>query len=351
MNDLLLENYDFDLPQELIAERPVHDRHSSRLLVYDEATDKVTHSVFSEIHRFLPEHSTLVFNRSKVFPCRLLGVKSSGGQVEVFVLSLFHQNGLYTAMVKGSGKRRVGERFIFGDLQCEIECIYGNGTFGIRFNKSHDQFLNDLEKIGKIPIPPYIRKGLSDDQDKVTYQTVYAKEAGSVAAPTAGLHFSNELLEKLSGMGHELATITLHVGAGTFAPIKVDNILDHKMHEELFTIDEDNLKKINAANFRVAVGTTTLRTLESSWSGGKVSFDCPGELRSTSIFLHPGKEIHSIQAMITNFHLPQSSLIILVSALIGREKTLELYKLAVEEKYRFFSYGDGMLILRKKQKV
>jgi S-adenosylmethionine:tRNA ribosyltransferase-isomerase len=350
MKDLMLESYHFDLPQDLIAERPVQDRHSSRLLVYDEAKDKVIHSVFKDIHQFLPEASTLVFNRSKVFPCRLMGLKSSGGHVEVFVLSLLHQNGLYPAMIKASGKRKVGDVFIFGDLKCEIEAIKGDGTFGIRFNKSHENFLDDLEKIGMIPIPPYIRKGLSDDQDKLNYQTVYAKEAGSVAAPTAGLHFSEELLKKLSEKGHDLATITLHVGAGTFAPIKVENILEHKMHEELFTIDEENLKKINAAKFRVAVGTTTLRTLESAWTDGKVSIAHPGELNSTSIFLHPGKEIHSIHAMITNFHLPQSSLIILVSALIGREKTLELYNLAVKEKYRFFSYGDGMLILRKNKR-
>lgn len=251
-------------------------------------------------------------------------------------------------MVRASGKRKVGDIFHFGKLIAEIKTVNGNGTFGVIFNVSHDELLNDLEMIGKIPIPPYIRNGESDDLDKKTYQTVFAKETGSVAAPTAGLHFSDKLLGDLKKNGHELATVTLHVGAGTFAPVKAENILEHKMHEEFFTIDEENLKTIQEAEFRIAVGTTTLRTLESSFQNGNVQFDNPGSLHSTSIFLYPGKKVQSIDAMVTNFHLPQSSLIMLVSALIGREKTLEIYKIAIENKYRFFSYGDGMLILRKK---
>jgi S-adenosylmethionine:tRNA ribosyltransferase-isomerase len=345
--DYELKNYDFHLPQELIADRPVTDRHSSRLLVYDEKTDEVFHSTFKEIQKFLPTDSTLIFNRSKVFPCRLIGLKSTGGEVEVFILSLIHDNGIHSCLIKASGKRKEGEVFYFGDLVAKIERVRGDGTFGVSFNKSHEQLLDHLESVGKIPIPPYIRKGESDELDKKTYQTVFAKEVGSVAAPTAGLHFSEELLRSLESAGLTLATITLHVGAGTFSPVKSSNILDHKMHEEFFTLDEENLKKIQQASFPVAVGTTTLRTLESSWRGGRVEFPQPGSLRSTSIFLHPGKEVHSIKALITNFHLPQSSLIMLVSALIGREKTLELYQLAIQKRYRFFSYGDGMLILRK----
>lgn len=348
MTDLELSSYDFDLPKELIADRPVPDRHSSRLLVYNEETGEITHSTFKDIAKFLPAHSTLVFNRSKVFPCRLLGHKPSGGEAEVFILSLLHENGLYPCMVRASGKRKEGDKFIFGDLEATIDKIHGNGTFGVSFNKSHALLLDDLETIGKIPIPPYIRGGESDELDKKTYQTVYAKETGSVAAPTAGLHFSDELLNDLKNHGHKLATVTLHVGAGTFAPVKAENILEHKMHEEFFTIDAENLKVIQEARFRIAVGTTTLRTLESSWKEGNVQFDQPGSMKSTSIFLHPGKDVHSIDAMVTNFHLPGSSLIMLVSAIIGRKKTLELYKIAVENKYRFFSYGDGMLILRKK---
>lgn len=349
MTDFDLKSYDFDLPPKLIADRPVPDRHSSRLMVFDEATGTITHSTFSEINKFLPQRSTIVFNRSKVFPCRLLGHKPSGGEAEIFVLSLLHDNGIYEALARASGKRKVGDEFIFGSLKATIRAIRGNGTFGVSFNVGHDELLNQLESIGKIPIPPYIRNGESDDLDKKTYQTVYAKETGSVAAPTAGLHFSEDLLKKLTDSGHELATVTLHVGSGTFAPVKAENILEHKMHEEFYTIDEENLKKIQNAKYRIAVGTTTLRTLESSWKEGNVRFDHPGEMSSTSIFLHPGKEVHSINALVTNFHLPQSSLIMLVSSLIGREKTLELYRIAIENKYRFFSYGDGMLILRRKK--
>lgn len=347
MTDHLLKNYAFDLPPELIADRPVPDRHSSRLLVYDEAKDEILHSTFREIDRFLPPGSTLVFNRSRVFPCRLRGVKPTGGEAEVFILSLLHAEGLYPALIKASGKRKEGDRFVFGELCCTLEKLGTAGTFFVRFNKSHEALISDLEQIGKIPIPPYIRGGESDDEDKKTYQTVFAREVGSVAAPTAGLHFSQELLGELEAKGHTLATLTLHVGAGTFAPVKAENILEHKMHEEFYSIDKENLRKIQSAKYLVGVGTTTLRTLESSWNGGMVTVPDPGALHSTSIFLHPGKPVHSIDALVTNFHLPESSLIMLVSALIGREKTLEIYRVAVRERYRFFSYGDGMLILRK----
>jgi S-adenosylmethionine:tRNA ribosyltransferase-isomerase len=347
MTDLELSSYNFDLPKDLIADRPVPDRHSSKLLVYDEAKDQITHSTFAEIHKFVPEHSTFVFNRSKVFPCRLLGKKPSGGEAEVFILSLLHENGIYPAMVRASGKRKAGDEFLFGHLRAEVVTVRGDGTFGVKFNLDHQELLSELETIGKIPIPPYIRNGESDEEDKKTYQTVFAQETGSVAAPTAGLHFSEELLSKLKNAGHNLATVTLHVGAGTFAPVKTQNILEHKMHEEFFTIDSENLKQIQAARFRIAVGTTTLRTLESSWKNDNVQFENPGEMQSTSIFLHPGKQVHSIQALVTNFHLPESSLLMLVSALIGREKILSIYQEAIQKRYRFFSYGDGMLILRK----
>jgi S-adenosylmethionine:tRNA ribosyltransferase-isomerase len=347
MTDLLLQNYDFFLPPELIASRPVEDRHSSRLLVYDEARDLVTHTFYHKIGDFLPSGSTLVFNRSKVFPCRLIGKKTSGGDAEVFVLSLISDRGLYPALIRAAGKRRVGDEFHFDGLLAKLREVKGDGTFLISFNCSHAELIAKLNVIGRIPIPPYIRNGVSDEEDKRTYQTVYAQETGSVAAPTAGLHFSHELLENLKNQGHKLATVTLHVGAGTFAPVKSENILEHKMHEEFYSIDQENLKLIQEAKYRVAVGTTSLRTLESSWQDGNVQFDSSAGLKGTSIFLHPGKEAQSIDALVTNFHLPKSSLIMLVSSLIGREKVLELYQLAIKEKYRFFSYGDGMLILRK----
>jgi S-adenosylmethionine:tRNA ribosyltransferase-isomerase len=347
MTDLLLSSYDFDLPPELIAERPVPERHNSRLLVYNESTDEIIHTYYHQIGQFLPSGSTLVFNRSKVFPCRLIGHKVSGGEAEVFILSLLAHNSLYPALIRASGKRKVGDEFNFGDLKARLEVIQGDGTFLVSFNHSHQELIDTLEEIGKIPIPPYIRKGEADELDKKNYQTVYARESGSVAAPTAGLHFSHELLDQLKAKGHKLATVTLHVGAGTFAPVKAENILDHKMHEEFYSIDQENLNVINQAKFRVAVGTTTLRTLESCWHQGKVHFAKNESFQGTSIFLHPGKEVKSIDALVTNFHLPKSTLIMLVSSLVGREKVLQLYQEAIKERYRFFSYGDGMLILRK----
>lgn len=347
MTDFELSSYDYDLPEDLIAERPVPDRHSSRLLVYKEETGEIIDSSFEKISDFLPKNSTLVFNRSRVFPCRLIGKKTSGGAAEVFVLSLLAQDGNYPCLIRTSGKKKVGDEFYFGELRSRIEEIGEEGTFCVSFNVSHEELVDLLEKEGKIPIPPYIRGGESDEEDRKSYQTVYAQEKGSVAAPTAGLHFSEELLRKLQNDGHDLATLTLHVGMGTFAKVKAENILEHKMHEELFSIDEENLKKINAARFRVAVGTTTLRSLESSWKEGRIVFDPQKGFEGTSIFLHPGKEVHSIDALVTNFHLPKSTLLMLVSAIIGREKVLEIYRHAVEKRYRFFSYGDGMLILRK----
>ncbi len=346
MTDLLLQSYDFDLPVELIASRPVADRHSSKLLIYNEASGEVIHTHYHKIGDYLPQGSTLVFNRSRVFPCRLIGRKPSGGEAEVFVLSLLSENGMYPAMLRAAGKRRVGDEFVFEGLKARLEVVKGDGTFLISFDASHENLISKLETIGKIPIPPYIRNGESDEEDKKTYQTVYAQETGSVAAPTAGLHFSQELLRDLENQGHKLATLTLHVGAGTFAPVKAENILEHKMHEEFYSIDEKNLKLIQEARFRVAVGTTSLRTLESAWTENGVQFDVKQGFKGTSIFLHPGKDVNSIDALVTNFHLPKSSLIMLVSSLIGRQKVLELYKLAIENKYRFFSYGDGMLILR-----
>lgn len=342
MNDYQLSSYDYDLPPELIAERPVLDRHSSRLLVYDEEQDKIIHSTFRDIGQFLPPSSTLIFNRSKVFPCRLLGKKTTGGEAEVFLLTLEAKNNSYEALIRTTGKKKIGDSFLFEGLAAKIEAINPEGTFQVSFNVSHLELPEVLERVGRIPIPPYIRNGESDELDKKTYQTVYAKEKGSVAAPTAGLHFSPELLSSLEAAGHKLASVTLHVGIGTFSKVKVENILEHKMHEEIYTIDSANLQKIQDARYRVAVGTTALRTLESHHRSGEPS-------GATSIFLHPGVEVSSIDALITNFHLPKSTLLMLVSSLIGREKTLFLYRVAVEERYRFFSYGDGMLILRKRR--
>lgn len=344
--DLQLSAYDYYLPKELIATRPVEGRHYSRLLVYNCQTDTISHHTFNELVNFLPEETTLVLNQSKVFPCRLKGKKDTGGCVEVFFLTVEpNEEGHYRALVKANGKKRDGDIYLFED-NLRIE-IVGNvdGEFLIRPSLIGNELIDFLNAHALVPIPPYIRGGESDEQDKKDYQTVFANELGSVAAPTAGLHFTDELLTKIKNQGHDIAKVTLHVGLGTFAPVKVDNLEDHKMHSENYCIDQSNFEKIKQAKKRFAVGTTSLRTLETIWQSGVDNY-IPGELKDTSIFLHPGVDVESIDGLITNFHLPKSTLLMLVSALIGREKTLELYDIAVKEEYRFFSYGDAMLILR-----
>lgn len=347
--DLLLSSYDFDLPAERVASRPVPGRHHSKLLVYDQATDTVTDTFFYNISEFLPKESMLVLNQSKVFPCRLLGEKTTGGKVELFLLSLLPESNSYPALIKSSGKKKVGERILFGELEAKIVALAEKGGFYVEFNKDHAELIDLLDKIGKIPIPPYIRGGESDEKDEQDYQTVYAKEKGSVAAPTAGLHFTEQIFESLEQAGIDKAFVTLHVGAGTFMPVKSENIQEHQMHSEFYSIDEANVEKIQKKIGNIiAVGTTSLRTLESAYSSSKNNiFLEAGEWYETDIFLYPGKDVHSIAGLITNFHLPKSTLLMLVSSLIGREKTLKLYQHAIEKEYRFFSYGDAMLILRK----
>jgi S-adenosylmethionine:tRNA ribosyltransferase-isomerase len=341
--DLKLSSYRFDLPAELIAQRKAE---SSRLLVYKVQTNEVIHDTFANIGNYLPEHALLVFNRSKVFPSRLLGTKSSGGKAELFLLaSEKNAQGIYPALIKTRSKKKIGDTFLFpNDLTATIMSINDDGTFGVSF--SIEDIKPYLHDYAKIPIPPYIRGGESDEEDKRTYQTVYAKEEGSVAAPTAGLHFSDELLSKLKKQNIDTAFVTLHVGLGTFKPVTVDNLLDHQMHSENFFVDIENDEKIKAArknNQKVfAVGTTSLRVLESSFDKNIHE----GEMYLTKIFLYPGVDVKSIDGLITNFHLPESTLLMLVSSLVGREKTLELYNIAIRERYRFFSYGDGMLIIR-----
>ena len=330
--DLLLSSYHYELPLELIAQRPA----KSRLLVYRVKTDEIIHEEFTSLEKYLPKDALLVFNQSKVFPSRLIGQKKSGGKAELFLLSLEPKNNLYPALIKTRSKKKLEDQFNFpNDLIATIKEINSDGTFLVQFNqKNIPEYLNEY---AKIPIPPYIRKGESDELDKKNYQTVYAKEEGSVAAPTAGLHFSEEQLKKI-----DHAFVTLHIGLGTFKPITTANILDHQMHTENYFINRENLQKIKKHKNIFAVGTTSLRVLESSFNQELI----PDKVYQTDIFLHPGKEIHSIKGLITNFHLPESSLLMLVSSLLGREKTLEIYKVAVKERYRFFSYGDAMLIIR-----
>lgn len=343
--DLLKSSYFYELPPELIADRPVGGRHFSKLFVYKVKSNQIIHATFKDLPMFLDAKTHLVLNQSRVFPCRLRGKKTTGGAVEVFVLSLIDQNNIYPAMIKTSGKKSLGDTFNFDKLVCEIVDRCQDGTFLVKFNLAKKELINFLEHKAKTPIPPYIRGGESDEKDLTDYQTVYAQELGSVAAPTAGLHFTEDVFKNLQDKGIDKSFVTLHVGAGTFLPVKVDNILEHHMHCENFKVDYETLVKLNQHKENiVAVGTTTLRVLESIYKNDQ--FDCDENLQSTNIFLYPGKDVKSIKGLITNFHLPESTLLMLVSSLVGREKALELYKIAVENKYRFFSYGDSMLILR-----
>lgn len=340
--DQALTSYHFNLPEELIAQRP---ESSSRLLVYKMATNEIIHDYFSNIGAYLPKDSLMVFNRSKVFPSRLLGHKKSGGKAEFLILSTDHHEGLYPVLIKTRSKKKIGDTFHFpNEMMATLKKINSDGTFLVLFNQ--EDLTNYLLLNAKIPIPPYIRNGESDELDKLNYQTVYAREVGSVAAPTAGLHFNHELMEKLKNQKIDSAFVTLHVGLGTFKPVTVDNLKDHHMHSEAFFFDQENdqiIKKARLLHKKIfAVGTTSLRVLESSFNKNLP----PDKVHSTNIFLYPGKEILSIDGLITNFHLPESTLLMLVSALIGRGRALELYEIAIREKYRFFSYGDGMLIIR-----
>ncbi len=339
--DLLLDSYDYHLPDELIAMRPTAKRENCRLLIYKKSTGQIIHSSFHEIGNYFPKNTHLVLNSSRVIPCRLLGSKKSGGKAEVFILSN------RTVLIKSSGKKHIGDCYKF-DQGFEANIVSANdGTFGVKFFKDGQETTADtvMNRIGTMPIPPYIRDGVSDEQDKLDYQTVYAKEEGSVAAPTAGLHFSKELLDQLSCAGFDHSYLTLHVGHGTFAPVKSDNILEHKMHHESYFMGQETVQKLELARKAkrpiIAVGTTALRALESSVDI-KIN---PNELYSTNIFLYPGKQVKSVNGLLTNFHLPKSTLLMLVSSLIGRNKVLEIYRIATKQGYRFFSYGDAMLIL------
>lgn len=344
-SDLLRESYNYQLPEELIAQRPIPGRSHSRLLVYRQKTDDIIHTTFDQIATYLPQKAIIAINQSRVYPCRLKVEKSTGGKGEIFILApKLDDHGHFPALIRTSGRKKIEDQFGLTKDQPLFEIVELNedGTFTLKY--LGQDFKNLITEAGKIPIPPYIRKGESDQQDLEDYQTVFAKEQGSVAAPTAGLHFTSELMEQLKNQGHDFAPVTLHVGLGTFLPVKSDSLLDHKMHTENYKIESSSLELLNSGRDIIAVGTTSLRCLESSYLDGKIS-PKNNEWNATNIFLHPGKEVHSIKGLLTNFHLPESTLIMLVSALLGREKTLELYRNAVEEKYRFFSYGDAMLIL------
>ena len=338
------EDFYFDLPEELIAQDPLEDRSSSRLLVLDKETGKVEHHVFREIIDYLQEGDCLVINDTKVIPARLIGSKiGTDAKIEVLLLKR-KENDVWETLVKPGRKAKVGTRISFGDglLVGEVVDIVEEGNRLIHF-EYEGIFEEILDQLGQMPLPPYITHQL---EDKNRYQTVYAKHSGSAAAPTAGLHFTPELLKEIEEKGVQIARVTLHVGLGTFRPVKVDNILEHHMHSEFYQIDEEAAEKINRAKESghrvICVGTTSCRTIESA-------ADKNGKLHATNgwteIFIYPGYEFKVLDCLITNFHLPESTLVMLVSALAGREQVLSAYEEAVKEKYRFFSFGDAMMIL------
>lgn len=337
------QDFYFELPEELIAQDPLEDRSSSRLLVLDKETGEVSHHIFKEMTDYLEPGDCLVLNDTKVIPARLIGEKeNTGGKIEVLLLKR-KQDQVWETLVKPGRKARIGARISFGDglLKGEVIDIAEEGNRLIRF-EYEGIFEEILDRLGQMPLPPYITHQL---QDKNRYQTVYAKHTGSAAAPTAGLHFTPELLGQIEEMGVEIARVTLHVGLGTFRPVKVDNILEHHMHSEFYQIPADAAEKINRAKNNgkriICVGTTSCRTIESAADEKGRLKECSGW---TDIFIYPGYQFKVLDCLITNFHLPESTLIMLVSALAGREHTLAAYKKAIEEKYRFFSFGDAMFI-------
>lgn len=337
-------DFNFDLPEELIAQTPVEPRDSSRLMTLNKQTGEIGHAHFYEIVDMLTEKDCLILNDSRVLPARLYGVKEDTGAHVEFLL-LQNRGGDIWEALAGPGKRaKKGSRFSFGDglMQCEVVDVLEDGNRLIHF-EYEGVFFNLLDRIGQMPLPPYIKAKLEDQE---RYQTVYSKEVGSAAAPTAGLHFTPELLEKIKAKGVRLGFVTLHVGLGTFRPVSAENILDHKMHAEHFYMPRETADLINETKANggrvIAVGTTSCRTIESVARQEGCFKESEGW---TDIFIYPGFEFQGLDGLITNFHLPESTLIMLVSALAGRENVLHAYRVAVQEKYRFFSFGDAMFIV------
>lgn len=338
-----LKDFYYELPEELIAQDPLLDRSSSRLMHLDRESGAIEHKVFSDIVDYLNPGDCLVINDTKVIPARLIGAKKdTGAAIEVLLLKRIDADS-WECLVKPGKKARPGAVISFGNglLTGEIVDVVEEGNRIIRFN--YDGIFEEiLDKLGQMPLPPYITHEL---KDKNRYQTVYAKHEGSAAAPTAGLHFTPELLGKIRAKGVEIASVTLHVGLGTFRPVKVENITEHVMHSEYYCIEQSEADKINRAREKghrvIAVGTTSCRTLESAGDdNGRIS----AKSGDTSIFIYPGYKFKMVDCLITNFHLPESTLLMLISALAGRDNVMSAYEEAVKERYRFFSFGDAMFI-------
>ena len=342
MEELKKSQFYYDLPEELIAQTPAEPRDSSRLLCYDRAQDKVEHNIFRDIESKLKAGDVLVVNNTRVIPARLFGYDEKGRKYEILLLKRINYTD-WEAILKPARKAKIGSTIVINE-ELSLKILGINADNGVRsIGFSFDGVFEDiLSRVGSMPLPPYITEKL---QDKARYNTVYAKVDGSSAAPTAGLHFTPELMERLKAKGVIIAEVLLHVGLGTFRPVKTENILDHVMHSEHYVVSEETAEIVNKAIDEgrrvIAVGTTSVRTLESS-------ADENGHVKAgsadTSIFIYPSYKFKVVKALITNFHLPESTLIMLVSALIGREKTLELYNTAVDMRYRFFSFGDAMFI-------
>lgn len=342
-DELKTSDFYFDLPGELIAQDPLEERTSSRLLILDKKTGDIKHQAFRNIIDYLNPGDCLVLNNTKVLPARLLGVKKdTGAGIEILLLRRREGN-IWETLVKPGKKARPGTQLIFGDglLQAEVLDVAAEGNRLVRF--SYEGIFEEvLDSLGEMPLPPYITHKL---KDKNRYQTVYAKYDGSAAAPTAGLHFTRELLEQIEAKGVKLAYVTLHVGLGTFRPVKAEHILEHHMHSEYYQVTAEAAQTINETKKSgkrvICVGTTSCRTVESAADEKGMLKECCGD---TDIFIYPGYRFKVLDCLITNFHLPESTLLMLVSALAGRENVLKAYDRAVEERYRFFSFGDAMLI-------
>ncbi len=361
MSKLQTSDFFYHLPQELIAQEPLKNREDSRLLVLDKKSGQIEHDNFYNIAKFFKPGDVLILNNSKVFPARLKAKKKiSGGKLEIFLHKKIDEDGLkntWHCLLKGRVKLGL-DLIVSNNLSAKVVGINNNNTFLLEFNLKDHDFWTEINKIGEVPLPPYIKREKTDSRDKKRYQTVYAKneKIGSVAAPTAGLHFSEEVLVGLEKKGVKIKQLTLHVGLGTFLPLKVENLTDHKMHSEYLEISKDTIKTVLEAKkqgFRViAVGTTSCRALEALASAKlndinilSSKYRPKAAAMWTDIFIYPGYKFKLVDALITNFHLPKSSLLMLVSALASKKYIDKSYQVAIEESYRFFSYGDAMLII------
>ena len=338
----------YDLPQELIAQTPIEPRNMSRLMVIDKNTGEVEHKIFKDLTDYLRAGDCLILNDTRVIPARIYGVKKETGAVVEFLLLKQSENNVWECLCKPGKRAKIGTEFVFGDgiVECEVIDVTGDGNRKVQFKCDSKEIYNILDKIGKMPLPPYITEELKNGE---LYQTVYSKELGSAAAPTAGLHFTKEMLKEIENKGIKIGYVTLHVGLGTFRPVKVDDVTKHKMHSEHYHISKETADLINDTKANggrvISVGTTSTRTLESVAT--KHGCICEDE-DDTSIFIYPGYEFKCIDGLVTNFHLPESTLIMLISAFAGYDNVMNVYKIAVDEKYRFFSFGDACLFIDTK---